>query len=133
MFSRSFVNGPNRCKWTPGNGRGILWPAGTTLCGRFFGGVTRRAFPSTLQIQSPCRWRSCAPFPTPPTGPGSCPTFFAAIAAADRSEEHTSALQSPCHIVCRLLLEHKRIKEADARNRRGGGGHDGKVEFLLSD
>src|SRR5688500_19402626 len=26
---------------------------------------------------------------------------------ADRSEEHTSELQSPCNIVCRLLLEKK--------------------------
>src|SRR5256885_11578746 len=27
----------------------------------------------------------------------------------DRSEEHTSELQSPCNLVCRLLLEKKRI------------------------
>src|SRR5258708_26807816 len=29
-------------------------------------------------------------------------------AAADRSEEHTSELQSPDHLVCRLLLEKKK-------------------------
>src|SRR5207244_7306836 len=28
----------------------------------------------------------------------------------DRSEEHTSELQSPDHLVCRLLLEKKKIK-----------------------
>src|SRR2546426_8583664 len=28
----------------------------------------------------------------------------------DRSEEHTSELQSPCNIVCRLLLEKKKKK-----------------------
>src|SRR5690348_18078205 len=28
----------------------------------------------------------------------------------DRSEEHTSELQSPVHLVCRLLLEKKKIK-----------------------
>src|ERR1039457_7558533 len=28
-------------------------------------------------------------------------------AARDRSEEHTSELQSPCNLVCRLLLEKK--------------------------
>src|SRR2546426_11678495 len=28
---------------------------------------------------------------------------------ADRSEEHTSELQSPCNLVCRLLLEKKNI------------------------
>src|SRR5256885_6787550 len=27
---------------------------------------------------------------------------------ADRSEEHTSELQSPCNLVCRLLLEKKK-------------------------
>src|SRR5690348_17942788 len=30
------------------------------------------------------------------------------IAAIGRSEEHTSELQSPVHLVCRLLLEKKR-------------------------
>src|SRR5690348_17591824 len=29
---------------------------------------------------------------------------------AIRSEEHTSELQSPVHLVCRLLLEEKKIK-----------------------
>src|SRR5690348_18213454 len=28
-----------------------------------------------------------------------------------RSEEHTSELQSPVHLVCRLLLEKKKVKE----------------------
>src|SRR5690554_7645346 len=32
------------------------------------------------------------------------------IAAADRSEEHTSELQSRPHLVCRLLLEKKKKK-----------------------
>src|SRR5258708_10072010 len=31
---------------------------------------------------------------------------------ADRSEEHTSELQSPDHLVCRLLLEKKKIVES---------------------
>src|SRR2546426_6517214 len=30
--------------------------------------------------------------------------------AVHRSEEHTSELQSPCNLVCRLLLEKKNIK-----------------------
>src|SRR2546426_3593395 len=29
-----------------------------------------------------------------------------------RSEEHTSELQSPCNLVCRLLLEKKNIRRA---------------------
>src|SRR5256885_13062862 len=32
---------------------------------------------------------------------------FLALIAITRSEEHTSELQSPCNIVCRLLLEEK--------------------------
>src|SRR5258708_10975785 len=34
-----------------------------------------------------------------------------------RSEEHTSELQSPDHLVCRLLLEKKNIRKADASSR----------------
>src|SRR5256885_5612640 len=30
-----------------------------------------------------------------------------------RSEEHTSELQSPCNLVCRLLLEKKKVVDAD--------------------
>src|SRR2546426_3537075 len=37
-----------------------------------------------------------------------------AQAATDvRSEEHTSELQSPCNLVCRLLLEKKKKKQQD--------------------
>src|SRR2546426_5275323 len=37
------------------------------------------------------------------------------VAAADRSrsEEHTSELQSPCNLVCRLLLEKKKTASQD--------------------
>src|SRR5256885_5435490 len=34
-------------------------------------------------------------------------------AAGLRSEEHTSELQSPCNLVCRLLLEKKKIYYVD--------------------
>src|SRR5256885_8571312 len=33
-------------------------------------------------------------------------------AAGGRSEEHTSELQSPCNLVCRLLLEKKKQKNS---------------------
>src|SRR2546426_7823464 len=33
----------------------------------------------------------------------------AAAVALERSEEHTSELQSPCNLVCRLLLEKKKV------------------------
>src|SRR5688500_19981233 len=36
--------------------------------------------------------------------------LFRTGGADDRSEEHTSELQSPCNLVCRLLLENKKDK-----------------------
>src|SRR5256885_3570802 len=56
-------------------------------------------------------FRSVAPRPAAP----ACTRFESSRAAAPRpsanrdarSEEHTSELQSPCNLVCRLLLEKK--------------------------
>src|SRR6266487_5827341 len=55
-------------------------------------------FPYTTLFRS---IRSWPPSPVPRTR---------ARPAADRSEEHTSELQSPVHLVCRLLLEKKKKK-----------------------
>src|SRR2546426_6539057 len=38
-------------------------------------------------------------------------TDIAAVANRVRSEEHTSELQSPCNLVCRLLLEKKKKRQ----------------------
>src|SRR2546426_6333905 len=38
--------------------------------------------------------------------------------AERRSEEHTSELQSPCNLVCRLLLEKKKKKTTRTPDRR---------------
>src|ERR1022692_4420057 len=52
----------------------------------------------------------------------SCHTPEALKAAAAnpwvRSEEHTSELQSPCNLVCRLLLEKKKKKDQESENRK---------------
>src|SRR6266850_4949086 len=37
--------------------------------------------------------------------------WSSAACASPRSEEHTSELQSPCNLVCRLLLEKKKKKD----------------------
>src|SRR2546426_8564905 len=37
-----------------------------------------------------------------------------------RSEEHTSELQSPCNLVCRLLLEKKKKKITSPRDQTDG-------------
>src|SRR5207248_11794810 len=46
----------------------------------------------------PCRRRRCSGFIAPPSGSMN----------PERSEEHTSELQSPYDLVCRLLLEKKK-------------------------
>src|SRR5256885_12350088 len=55
-------------------------------------------FPYTTLFRSPvlrAESRPCGVDPSRNCGP-------------DRSEEHTSELQSPCNLVCRLLLEKKK-------------------------
>src|SRR5258708_30644486 len=42
---------------------------------------------------------------------------------ATRSEEHTSELQSPDHLVCRLLLEKKKKKSEQAAQHRSMSVH----------
>src|SRR5205807_4958053 len=40
-----------------------------------------------------------------------------------RSEEHTSELQSPCNLVCRLLLEKKKVLTFKSTEQTVIGGH----------
>src|SRR6266705_5483285 len=47
---------------------------------------------------------------SPPAGPAR-PTWSSGRHRCGRSEEHTSELQSPYDLVCRLLLEKKKKKE----------------------
>src|SRR5437879_7801628 len=55
-------------------------------------------FPYTTLFRS--LWTMVSQTPAaPPTGPAAC----------TRSEEHTSELQSPMYLVCRLLLEKKNL------------------------
>src|SRR5438876_9096037 len=77
-------------------------------------------FPYTTLFRSP---RSRLHVPHPPARPGQEPDFsnleispagavnrpdITAAVRDIRSEEHTSELQSPVHLVCRLLLEKKK-------------------------
>src|SRR2546422_4445553 len=43
-----------------------------------------------------------------------CPEGLIVDAREDRSEEHTSELQSRLHLVCRLLLEKKKVMTCDS-------------------
>src|SRR6266581_2414048 len=49
------------------------------------------------------------PIPPPPREQGWISGASSGCAAVARSEEHTSELQSPVHLVCRLLLEKKKV------------------------
>src|SRR5437867_7108099 len=60
-------------------------------------------FPYTTLFRS---W-PCIPAPTR----GSAGSTRLALAGRRRSEEHTSELQSPYDLVCRLLLEKKKTKQ----------------------
>src|SRR5256885_3372283 len=87
-------------------------------------------FPYTtlFRSSSPGAPASSAATPTSTTQT-SAPTWL-----AKRSEEHTSELQSPCNLVCRLLLEKKKDRShrpaarasrvAPPRRNRRRAGHD---------
>src|SRR5256885_7011298 len=63
--------------------------------------VSARQMPD--RVVTPIQQGPCRPFR------GVFPrwTGLSAVAGPRRSEEHTSELQSPCNLVCRLLLEKK--------------------------
>src|SRR5690348_18193546 len=55
-----------------------------------------------------CRWTRRRSPPRSGVSPAFRPSASGSLEGlADRSEEHTSELQSPVHLVCRLLLEKK--------------------------
>src|SRR5258708_20892544 len=65
--------------------------------------ATTEIYTLSLHDALPISW-----MPTAPPTPTSC-TWSSA--GGWRSEEHTSELQSPDHLVCRLLLEKKKKKD----------------------
>src|SRR5256885_6931052 len=52
-------------------------------------------------------WETYGPW-TLPSPTKTCPRNRFCGVTGNRSEEHTSELQSPCNLVCRLLLEKKK-------------------------
>src|SRR5258708_25085983 len=69
----------------------------------------------------PRRWpgwpsRAYAHLGPPSSGEASHEGAFKGV-AAKRSEEHTSELQSPDHLVCRLLLEKKKTHDINQHKR----------------
>src|SRR5438552_11678158 len=69
--------------------------------------------------------------PAPPAGTGRRDVFAhrsrpGRHGALPRSEEHTSELQSPDHLVCRLLLEKKKKKKQTKATDRNTEGQTSK-------
>src|SRR5256885_10766474 len=62
-------------------------------------------FPYTTLFRSPLSGLDGSNFTLTPAADAT-----ADVIARMRSEEHTSELQSPCNLVCRLLLEKKKNK-----------------------
>src|SRR2546426_3048385 len=98
-----------------------------TVCFFFNDTATTEIYTLSLHDALPILWwRSSAVTTAAPPGgstarascsgrhrrrPGSGP---AAVPSRTRSEEHTSELQSPCNLVCRLLLEKKKTVDSYA-------------------
>src|SRR5947208_6214146 len=68
-----------------------------------------RASSPTRSLTRRTRSRSPAPLPPAPS-----------LRRVRRSEEHTSELQSPDHLVCRLLLEKKNASSVNAAAKSSG-------------
>src|SRR5437764_10866709 len=90
-------------------------------------------FPYTTLFRSPRPARPAPPppppalpppAPPPPSaqpGPGGRRTASRRRSRRMRSEEHTSELQSPMYLVCRLLLEKKKNKTRKYHHERTQG------------
>src|SRR2546426_5958649 len=75
------------------------------------------ASPACARARRNSSTRRDLPIPASPAMPTTCPRPAltspnrSRSVASSRSEEHTSELQSPCNLVCRLLLEKKKKKK----------------------
>src|ERR1039457_1977200 len=78
-------------------------------------------FPYTTLFRSPNR----IAHRTPPA------SWEATQLVQSRSEEHTSELQSPCNLVCRLLLEKKKQEPQSVRPAHSAALHAGACAALL--
>src|SRR2546426_6648947 len=96
--------------------RSTLFPYTTLFRSKNFNGDNEKRLPQRTQHSrpgrlSPVSLKELTFTPTAcarkleTTGRAGCAECAAAISF--RSEEHTSELQSPCNLVCRLLLEKK--------------------------
>src|SRR5260370_24475667 len=80
-----------------------------------------RSAVSTSPAAAPSRWTAA---PSRAAAATTWPTTeWCAPSRTCRSEEHTSELQSHLNLVCRLLLENKKIQESEGFSSLGANSH----------
>ena len=103
---------PPRAQQKLGAASGLRPSAAPTSCtakaGRCFG-APPLCSPPLVHSKSWALLRGSAPLQPPPHAQQKLGAASGLRPSAARSEEHTSELQSPCNLVCRLLLEKKKM------------------------
>src|SRR2546422_4680200 len=80
-------------------------------------------FPYTTLFRSPAAEVPAADATQAATSSGDDAELTAWLSEGERSEEHTSELQSRLHLVCRLLLEKKKNTKPTHASRIATGRH----------
>src|SRR5690625_2669667 len=98
--SQGIVAGTERTAVSTGMSAKVTAGSTTIALARVSGRLTARFIADQPPMETPSRFTS---------GSGSCTSAWCSHRA--RSEEHTSELQSRGHLVCRLLLERKKLNQ----------------------
>src|SRR5258708_28351321 len=91
-------------------------------------------FPYTTLFRSVIPGRHVAPDPKSRYKFGACfwiPGSLVLLAPRNRSEEHTSELQSPDHLVCRLLLEKKKTKNNNSNTSSSASTYNDDYVYIM--
>src|SRR5256885_13204043 len=109
--NRRIAHAPNEMGDQPLNMRAGKFSDWNSMCQK------RNGRPRSIVSSRPERMAPTAAmsYPVRTTGRSSGRPNQSSTAARKRSEEHTSELQSPCNLVCRLLLEKKKKNIIDTQ------------------
>src|ERR1022692_523317 len=103
LLEKKNTRGPDACLCRPLHARFLLRPR---LSGLFFFNepATTEIYPLSLHDALPIGEAAAGGAPAPQESSRRAKKLIDS-STSPRSEEHTSELQSPCNLVCRLLLE----------------------------